>query len=42
MALYLVGRLWGPERARGVQKAVEYFPDPPYAEVPLPVTAAAR
>lgn len=40
MALYLVGRLWGAELARGVQKAVEYFPDPPYAEVPQP--AAAR
>jgi transcriptional regulator GlxA family with amidase domain len=36
MALYLVGRLWGPELARKVQKAVEYFPDPPYADVPLP------
>ena len=36
MALYLVGRLWGPERARRVQKGVEYFPDPPYADVPMP------
>ena len=33
MALYLVGRLWGPETARRVQKGVEYFPDPPYGEV---------
>ena len=36
MALYLVGRLWGPETARRVQKGVEYFPDPPYADVPIP------
>jgi transcriptional regulator GlxA family with amidase domain len=42
MALHLVGRLWGAELARGVQKAVEYFPDPPYADVPLPVTVSAR
>lgn len=36
MALHLVGRLWGPETARRVQKGIEYFPAPPYAEVPLP------
>ena len=36
MALYLVGRLWGPEVARRVQKGVEYFPDPPYGDVPIP------
>jgi transcriptional regulator GlxA family with amidase domain len=36
MALYLVGRLWGPEAARRVQKGIEYFPAPPYADVPLP------
>lgn len=36
MALYLVGRLWGPEAARRVQKGVEYFPDPPYADIPIP------
>jgi transcriptional regulator GlxA family with amidase domain len=36
MALYIVGRLWGPEFARQVQKGVEYFPDPPYADVPIP------
>ncbi len=35
-ALYLVGRLWGPETARRVQKGIEYFPDPPYADVPIP------
>jgi transcriptional regulator GlxA family with amidase domain len=35
MALYIVGRLWGPEMARRVQKGVEYFPDPPYADVPI-------
>ena len=34
MALYLVGRLWGPEIARRVQKGIEYFPAPPYAETP--------
>ena len=38
MALYLVGRLWGAETARRVQKGIEYFPAPPYAEVPLPAT----
>jgi transcriptional regulator GlxA family with amidase domain len=36
MALHVVGRLWGPAMARRVQKAVEYLPDPPYADVPLP------
>lgn len=36
MALYLVGRLWGPETARLVQKGVEYFPAPPYSDVPIP------
>jgi transcriptional regulator GlxA family with amidase domain len=36
MALYLVGRLWGPETARRVQKGIEYFPAPPYAEVAIP------
>jgi transcriptional regulator GlxA family with amidase domain len=35
MALYLVGRLWGPETARRVQKGIEYFPSPPYADVPI-------
>lgn len=36
MALHLVGRLWGPEKARMIQKYIEYFPAPPYAEVPVP------
>jgi transcriptional regulator GlxA family with amidase domain len=36
VALHVVGRLWGPELARRVQKWIEYFPDPPYADVPLP------
>lgn len=36
MALHIVGRLWSPELARRVQKGVEYFPDPPYADVPIP------
>lgn len=35
MALYLVGRLWSPVIARRVQKAMEYFPEPPYADVAL-------
>ena len=35
MALYIVGRLWSPELARRVQKGVEYFPDPPYQDVPI-------
>jgi transcriptional regulator GlxA family with amidase domain len=38
MALYIIGRLWGPELARRVQKGTEYFPDPPYADVPIPAT----
>lgn len=36
MALHLVGRLWGPETARRIQKGIEYFPEPPYADAPLP------
>lgn len=32
MSLYLVGRLWSPQTARDVQKAMEYYPQPPYAE----------
>ncbi len=36
MALHLVGRLWGPPLARMVQEAMEYFPDPPYGDVPIP------
>jgi transcriptional regulator GlxA family with amidase domain len=35
MSLYLVGRLWSPELARRVQHGVEYFPAPPYGDVPL-------
>ena len=30
MSLHLVGKLWGPDVARLVQKGIEYFPDPPY------------
>ncbi len=33
MALHIVGRLWSPETARKVQKAMEYYPVPPYAEL---------
>jgi len=32
MALYLVGELSSPETARNVQKFIEYYPQPPYAE----------
>jgi transcriptional regulator GlxA family with amidase domain len=32
MSLYLVGRFWGPEVARFVQKGIEYFPAPPYPD----------
>ena len=39
MSLHLIGRLWSPETARLVQLAVEYFPAPPYQDVPLPVMA---
>jgi transcriptional regulator GlxA family with amidase domain len=35
MSLYLVGKLWGPEVARFVQKGIEYFPAPPYQDVVL-------
>jgi transcriptional regulator GlxA family with amidase domain len=31
-ALYAVGRLWGPDTARKVQRAMEYDPAPPYQE----------
>jgi transcriptional regulator GlxA family with amidase domain len=30
MSLYLVGQLWSVETARAVQKAMEYYPEPPY------------
>lgn len=33
MALWLVGQLKSPEFAREVQQYIEYFPEPPYAEV---------
>lgn len=36
MALYVVGQLTTPGDARRVQKLMEYEPDPPYADVPLP------
>ena len=34
MALYVVGQLKSPEDARKVQRAMEYYPAPPYAESP--------
>lgn len=36
MALYVVGQLTSPGEAKRVQKAMEYEPDPPYADVLLP------
>ncbi len=39
MALHVVGRLWSPETARRVQQMIEYFPAPPYQDVPIPETA---
>ncbi len=41
MSLYLVGRLWSPEVARRVQRAMEYFPEPPYEDVPIPARQKA-
>ncbi len=35
MALYLIGRLWSPKTARSVQKNMEYFPEPPYQDIPV-------
>ncbi|RFU38052.1 DJ-1/PfpI family protein [Actinomadura logoneensis] len=32
MALWLVGQLHGVEHARNVQKYVQYYPEPPYAD----------
>lgn len=32
MALYLVGQIRDPEVARNVQKLMEYYPEPPFAE----------
>lgn len=31
MALWLVGEIWSPDFARGVQRSMEYDPAPPYA-----------
>jgi transcriptional regulator GlxA family with amidase domain len=36
MSLYLVGRFWGPEVARFVQKGIEYYPAPPYQDAVAP------
>jgi transcriptional regulator GlxA family with amidase domain len=35
MALYVVGKLWTPRVARRVQRAMEYFPEPPYGDIPV-------
>jgi transcriptional regulator GlxA family with amidase domain len=37
MALYLIGQMKDIDTARGVQMAMEYFPEPPYAEQPATV-----
>lgn len=42
MALHVVGRLWGAETARRIQHGIEYYPEPPYADVALPAARAAR
>lgn len=39
MALYVVGKLWSPQVARKVQQLIEYFPAPPYQDVPVPELA---
>jgi hypothetical protein len=31
MALWLVGEMWDPERARRTQQMMEYDPAPPYS-----------
>jgi transcriptional regulator GlxA family with amidase domain len=36
MALTLLGRLFGPRAALGVQKGMEYYPRPPFATAPQP------
>jgi transcriptional regulator GlxA family with amidase domain len=36
LALYMVGRFWGPEQARKSQKYTQYFPEPPYEDTPIP------
>jgi transcriptional regulator GlxA family with amidase domain len=41
MALYMVGRFWGPELARQSQKYTQYFPVPPYQDTPFPFMPAA-
>jgi transcriptional regulator GlxA family with amidase domain len=35
MSLFLIGKLWSPQLARNVQKGIEYFPEPPYQDVPI-------
>ena len=42
MALHLVGILKDPEVARNVQKAIEYYPEPPYAEEAIVVGKEAN
>jgi len=42
MALYLVGLLAGEDVARNVQKFIEYYPEPPYAEEAIAVAKEAN
>jgi transcriptional regulator GlxA family with amidase domain len=35
MALYVIGQLLTPRDARRIQQYMEYFPAPPYADVPF-------
>jgi transcriptional regulator GlxA family with amidase domain len=35
MTLYLIGQIKDPETARSVQKLIEYYPEPPFAEEAL-------
>jgi transcriptional regulator GlxA family with amidase domain len=35
MSLFVIGKLFSPQLARKVQKGIEYFPEPPYQDVPL-------
>lgn len=35
MALYMIGQLVSPKAARVIQQYMEYYPSPPYADIPL-------
>jgi transcriptional regulator GlxA family with amidase domain len=42
MALYLIGKIKDEDAARNVQKFMEYYPEPPYAEAPAAVGRETR